>query len=86
MTSEAEYMSDLTESGEFFWEIDSSPDSIKKLIPFFGDGSLEGMDEFIVADEVGGIRIKDIKDQIGLTISDINFQIFNHLFELIQSN
>jgi|GEM_PF-5416940 len=79
-------MSDLSESCHLFRQFDSCPNSFKKIIPFFRNGAFESMDKLIITDKVGRFRIKNIKYQIGFTVSNVNLQIFDNLFKLIQGD
>lgn len=73
MASKVECMSDLWKGRMLLGQADSSPDSLKEFVSLLGNVALESSDHFFVTDKICSFRIKDIEDQIALTICNVNF-------------
>ena len=73
----------MRKSSMLLRQLDTEPYALEKLVALFWNHSLEGMDQFVETDQVGGVGVEYVEDEVGLVVGYVDFEIADDLFELI---
>jgi hypothetical protein len=83
---EVEGGSDFAEGGVVIVDFHAVPHPGNEGAPGFGEGALEGLDEFKVGDKPVAFLVEDAEDLDGLEGRDVDFLVLDDLLELVEGD